>query len=190
MTRRSTTLLANPSFLAHLLWATGGFATAVLVLAAAAVFLPLFQRFDEGATSPDEVIRLTGRILDLHASFWPVALLAFGATLMTTWLLYTRMSEPLVRFVAAFRAVARGARPELVVIRATDYVQAECAELNAMLAALRERAGAQSVSLERVAEQAAQIAERASASGDAQLVALADALEAECKFLRGAGAIE
>jgi hypothetical protein len=168
----------------HLLWVTGGFGGALLVLGAAAVFVPLFQRFDAGAGSPDEMLRLTGEILEVHARYWPVAAIAWLSTLACSWLLYARMRGPLHRFVAAFRALAAGAIPDAVVIRATDYVQDECRELNATLAALRADRSAREAALERVEERAARIAEWAIASGDAQLVAMADALEAECKALR------
>jgi methyl-accepting chemotaxis protein len=181
---RNDSFFANPSFRAHLLWVSGGFTAALLGLCAAAIFVPLFQRFDEGVASPDEMMRLTGEILAIHARYWPVAAVSLGSTLVCSWLLYARMRGPLFRFVAAFRAIARGVIPEPVVIRATDYVQDETAELNAMLAALRERARERGDATERVAERAAQLCERAAATGDAELAALADALETECKALR------
>lgn len=184
---RRGSLFANPSLRAHLLWGSGGFTAALLGLGAAAVFVPLFQRFDEGVGSPDEMLRLTGEILAVHARYWPVAATALLATLACSWLLYGRMRGPLFRFVAAFRAIREGGVPEAVVIRETDYVQEECAELNAMLAALRAREAARAEALERVEERVAALAERAGARGEAELVALADALEAECKALRSPG---
>jgi hypothetical protein len=185
---RSGSFFANPSFRAHLLWATGGFSAALIGLGAAFVFVPLFQRFDESVGANDQILRLTGDILEAHARYWPVAALALFSTFLCTWLLYERMRGPLFRFVSAFRAIRAGGVPGAVVIRATDYVQEECAELNAMLDALRAREAARGSALDRVAERAGLIAERASANGDAQLVALTDALEAELKELRGAEA--
>ena len=182
---RSESFFANPSLRAHLVWVTGGFTGALLSLSAAAAFIPLFQRFDDGVASSEELMRLTGEILELHARFWPVAAIAFGSALICSWQLYARMRGPLFRFVASFRAIASGATPEPVVIRATDYVQEETAELNAMLAALVARERARAERLERVEEQVALIAEWAGTSGDAQLVAMTDALEAECKAIRG-----
>jgi hypothetical protein len=92
------------------------------------------------------------------------------------------MREPLFRFVAAFRAIRAGKTPEPVTIRARDYVQYETAELNAMLAALRER-DAQLGALE---ERVAALAEWASARGESEALALAGELEAACKALRPA----
>jgi methyl-accepting chemotaxis protein len=184
---RSESVFANPSFRRHLVGVTGGFTAALLALAAAVVFVPLFQRFDAGAASAEQMLRLTGEILEVHARYWPVAALAWLATLACSWALYARMRGPLVRFVAVFRALAAGRLPEDVVIRATDYVQDECAELNAMLAALRARSGERAAALQRSAELAAELAERADASGDARLAACVDALEAELKTLREPG---
>jgi hypothetical protein len=184
---RSESFFANPSFRAHLLWVTTGFTTALLVVGAAAVFLPLFQRFDLAAAADGELERLTFEILDLHARLWPVVGVSLLSTLACSWLLYGRMRGPLFRFVAAFRALAAGRVPEPIVIRATDYVQDESAELNALLAALRERELARSGALARLEERAAALAEWAGAHGSAEAIALANALEAECKALRPAG---
>jgi predicted ATPase len=52
------------------------------------------------------------------------------------------MVAPLVRFVRVFESVRRGEIPEPLTLRATDYLRHEAEALNAMLAALRERAGA------------------------------------------------
>ncbi len=181
---RSDSFFANPSFRAHLLWVTTGFSAALLAVGAAAMFLPLFQRFDLGVGSDGELERLTFAILDLHARLWPVVATSLLSTLACTWFLYARMRGPLFRFVAVFRALAAGSLPEPVVIRATDYVQDEAAELNAMLGAMRERALARAHGIARVEECTAALAEWASAHGDADAIALADALEAECKALR------
>ncbi len=184
---RSESFFANPSFRAHLLWVTTGFTTALLGVGAAAVFVPLFQRFDLGGGSDRELARLTFEVLDLHAKLWPVVGVSLLSTLVCSWLLYARMRGPLFRFVTAFRTLSAGSVPDAVVIRATDYVQDECAELNAMLATLRERERARSNALARLEERAAALAEWASAHGSADAIALANALEAECKALRPAG---
>ena len=185
---RDDSFFANPSFRAHLLWVTAGFTGALLVLGAAAAFAPSFQRFDAGVGSDSELERLTFEILDLHARLWPVIAVSWFSTLACSWFLYARMRGPLFRFVVAFRALAAGRVPDPVVIRATDYVQDECAELNAMLAALRERARARASRVACVEECAAALAEWAGARGEADAIALADALEAECKALVSGGA--
>ena len=52
---RDGSFFANPSFRAHLLWGTGGFTGALLLLGASAAFIPLFQRFDAGVGSDWEL---------------------------------------------------------------------------------------------------------------------------------------
>jgi hypothetical protein len=184
---RSESFFANPSFRAHLLWVTTGFTAALLVVGAAAAFVPLFQRFDMGAGSDGELERLTFAILDLHARLWPVVGVSLLSTLACSWLLYARMRGPLYRFVASFRAISAGIVPEPVVIRATDYVQEESAELNAMLATLRERERSRATAIAQLEERAAALAEWAAAHGNADAIALANELEAACKAVRRAG---
>ena len=138
---RRESQFADPSFRSHLLWVTTGSAGAFLLVLSAAILIPLFARF-ESATSLDELRSLTERILDLHARLWPVLLSCLVSVFLSSWLLYRRMVAPLVRFVRVFESVRRGEIPEPLTLRATDYLRREAEALNAMLAALRERAGA------------------------------------------------
>jgi hypothetical protein len=135
-------LFADPSFRAHLLWVTTGSTGALLLVLSAAVLVPLFMRFD-AATSLDELRGLTQQILDLHTRLWPVVFTSLVSVFLSSWLLYRRMVAPLVRFVRVFDAVREGRIPEPLTLRAGDYLRRESAALNAMLAALRERAAAQ-----------------------------------------------
>jgi methyl-accepting chemotaxis protein len=131
-------LFADPSFRAHLLWVTTGSTGALLLVLSAALLIPLFTRF-ESATSLDELRNLTAQILELHARLWPVVFVSLVSVFLSSWLLYRRMSAPLVRFVRAFESVREGKIPEPIELRATDYLRREAAALNAMLDALRER---------------------------------------------------
>lgn len=178
---RSDSVFANPSFRAHLLWVPLAFTTALLLVMAAAVFIPLFQRFDAGAGSLAELGRLTGEILDLHARLWPVIGTSLLSVLGCSWWLQRRMSAPLFRFVNAFRALKAGAIPDPIVIRATDYVQKECAALNDLLASLRERRRESVEQSERIEARLDQLATWARERGDAEAAALIEALAAECK---------
>ncbi|MGH7289269.1 MAG: hypothetical protein ACREI8_14755 [Myxococcota bacterium] len=136
---RRESLFGDPSFRAHLVWVTTGSSAALLLLLSAAIMLPLFTRFEGGAATLDELRSLTGQILDLHARLWPVVFTSLVAAFLSSWLLYRRMSSPLVRFVRVFRAVAEGSHPEPLQLRATDYLRREAEALNAMLEALRAR---------------------------------------------------
>ena len=176
----SKSVFANPSLRAHLFWVTTCFTGALLLTIAVAVFVPLFQRFDASVQSFETMGALTQHILDLHAAFWPVVFVALCSTAVCSWALYARMRGPLFRFVAAFRAIRAGKTPEPVTIRATDYVQKETAELNAMLETLRER----DARLGTLEERIAALAEWASARGEAEALTLAGEIEAACKTLR------
>jgi methyl-accepting chemotaxis protein len=138
---RRESLFADPSFRSHLVWVTTGSTGALLLVLSAAILVPLFSRFDN-ATSLEELRGLTEQILDLHARFWPVVLTSLVSVFLSSWLLYRRMVAPLVRFVRVFESVRRGEIPEPLTLRATDYLRREAEALNAMLAALREQAGA------------------------------------------------
>jgi len=131
--------LENPSFRAHLFWVVTGTAGSLLVVVSAAIMFPLFLRFDHGLASPAEMHALTERILDLHATLWPVVGVCLLAVMVSSWLLYQRMVSPLVRFVRSFDAVRDGQLPQPVHLRATDYLTREADSLNGMTQALRER---------------------------------------------------
>lgn len=137
---RRESLFTDPSFRSHLVWVTTGSTAALLLVLSAAVLIPLFSRF-ESATSLDELRSLTEQILELHAHLWPVVFTSLVSVFLSSWLLYRRMVAPLVRFVRVFESVGRGEVPEPLTLRATDYLRREAEALNAMLAALRERAG-------------------------------------------------
>lgn len=135
---RQQSLFGDPSFRAHLVWVTTGSTGALLLVLAAAVMIPLFQRFDSAA-SLDELRRVTQQILELHTRLWPVVFTSLVSVFFSSWLLYRRMAAPLVRFVRVFDGVRAGQVPEPLALRATDYLHREAEALNAMLAALRAR---------------------------------------------------
>jgi methyl-accepting chemotaxis protein len=133
---------SRDSFRYHLLLtsslSTLGFAS----ITAFSIFAPLFAHFDRPDLDADALAGLAEHVLYLHAGFWPVVAVALLACIATSFLLFNRMSAPLVRFVRVFGAVERGELPGPIVIRAADYLQDEASSLNAMLEALRERRGA------------------------------------------------
>lgn len=175
--------LENPSFRAHLFWVVTGTAGALLVVVSAAILLPLLLRFDEGLASPAEMRALTGRILQLHTTLWPVVLLCLVAVMVSSWLLYRRMVSPLVRFVRLFGEVRDGRLPGPIRLRGTDYLMREADALNAMTAALRERQQALRAAHEALREPLEELVEWASAQGDAELARRVAGLEERDKAL-------
>jgi len=182
MTMRRESLFGDPSFRVHLIWVTTGSTAALLLVLSAAILLPLLIRFDSGAATLDELRSLTGQILELHARLWPVVFSSLVSVFLSSWLLYRRMSSPLVRFVRAFRAVGEGSLPEPIQVRATDYLRQEAQALNGMLEALRALEAERRAGFDRLSECVAEVAEWARAQGSVDAVMLAGALEGETKL--------
>lgn len=126
-------------FALHLGVASLGFATALVVVSALIVFGPAVLDLDPAAPSQLQVERAARRMLELHATFWPVALSCLGAVVLTSFLLYRRMTSPFVRLRAAFRQVAEGALPGPISIRGHDYMRDEVDLVNEMTRSLRSR---------------------------------------------------
>ena len=139
--------------------------------AALLIFVPLSARFD---AEPD--FGTASYLLFLHESFWPVILGAVLASVASGLVLFERMRAPLRRFAAAYRRVSAGEIPDALVIRSTDYLRDEADEMNAMLAALRQREDEQAVRRQRI-EQALDELESADL-GDKVTAAVAEIREA------------
>jgi len=160
--------LDNPSFRAHLIWVVTGTTAALLVVASAAILLPLFFRFENGPASAEELGQLADRILALHATLWPLVLICLVSVTASSWLLYRRMVSPLTRFVQVFRAVRDGRLPGPVRLRSSDYLTREAEALNEMTAALRERLVELAETRAQLAEPIEELIEWAAAHGDAE----------------------
>ena len=59
-------------FAVHLLVASFGFASALVVIGSLIAFVPVALNLDAAAASPGQVEQAAARLLDLHATFWPV----------------------------------------------------------------------------------------------------------------------
>ena len=123
----------------HLVASGVSTAAALLLLLCAALFVPLFVRLGSGAQIDAEILLVADRLLFLHENFWPVALVSLLAPCLSSYVLYSRMTQPLVRFRRAFAEVASGRVPEAVHLRNQDYLNTEAAALNHMLESLRSR---------------------------------------------------
>jgi methyl-accepting chemotaxis protein len=157
----------NPSFRAHLIWVVTGTTAALLVVSSAVILLPLFLRFEGGPESQEELSALVDRILELHATLWPLVLVCLCAVMMSSWLLYQRMVSPLVRFVQVFHKVRDGRLPTEVRLRTADYLTREADALNEMTAALRARQLELTRVQQRLHEGVEDLAEWAALHGDA-----------------------
>jgi methyl-accepting chemotaxis protein len=174
---QGTSMLENPSFRAHLIWVVASTTAALLLVSCAVILLPLLFRFDATAASPEETGRLADRILALHETLWPLALICLLAVTASSWLLYQRMVAPLVRFTQVFAAVRDGRLPGPVQLRGTDYLTREADVLNEMTRTLRERQAALAAALGRLGEPIDELAESAALRGDAELSRLLATLQ-------------
>jgi len=134
---------------------TAGFGLVI----ALSIFVPLAMQLGREDLDGQTMGGIARYALDLHRTFWPVLLICIGGSITSGLILYRRMTSPLVRFVRAFDALARGADPEPIVIRTSDYLVDEAESLNRMLAALQERA----ITRERAAADVLRIADDLSA---------------------------
>jgi len=128
------------SFGIHLVVASLAFAM-VLALGVGAVTLARWALpLELASSSPQKMYEATGRILELHAHFWPVTLFSLiGVALAAGWL-GRRITGPLVRFMGVYHSLAAGGFPEPVQLRSTDYLAIEADALNELVAALKARA--------------------------------------------------
>lgn len=136
--RRSSRNLS--AFQLHLVLTLSAVTGAFCLTIALSIFVPLAMQLGRADVDPQLMGGVGRYALDMHATFWPVVLVCLVASVAGAMLLYRRMTSPFVRFLRAFDQIARGEVPEPVVIRKSDYLNREADALNAMIAALAERA--------------------------------------------------
>ncbi len=132
----SSSSRAHRRLLFHLLLASSSAAVVFVGVLAVAAFVPLIAKMQGGNASADETILVANRILTLHARFWPVAVASFAAVCLSAAVLASRMTNPLVRFVRAFRSLEGRSLPRKIRLRRRDYLTDEADCLNEMLASL------------------------------------------------------
>ena len=140
MARHDTEPRTLESLCTHLVVSGLSTAAALLLILCVALFVPLFVRLGSGASIDDQVLGVANRLLFLHDNFWPVALVSLLAPCMSSYVLYRRMCQPLVRFRGVFAELSEGRVPGPVRLRGRDYLAAEAAALNHMLDSLCSRA--------------------------------------------------
>jgi methyl-accepting chemotaxis protein len=145
------------TFRLHLVITSVVVAGAYGLVIAAATFAPLVSQLNRGELDRNALLGVADTILYLHATYWPLVAGMLVATIASALILFRRMTSPLVRFVAAFDAVARGEVPPTITIRNADYVQDEADSLNRMLSGLGERAAARERAVAQIEEALAEL---------------------------------
>src|SRR3972149_2726436 len=111
----------------------------ILLIFAAALFLPLILKLRSGSASVIEQGELAGQFLALHARVWPAMLVVFVLLALHSTFVSHRIAGPLYRFRKVFGAVARGDLSVRAKLRKGDYLGKESESLNEMIASLRAK---------------------------------------------------
>jgi len=111
----------------------------ILLIFAAALFLPLILQLRKGSTSVIEQGELAGQFLALHARVWPAMLVVFVLLALHSIFVSHRIAGPLYRFRKVFGAVATGDLSVRANLRKGDYLGKESESLNEMIASLRAK---------------------------------------------------
>ena len=151
------------AFLAHLLVTSLLVSTGFVVVTAISLFVPVIMHLNDPTVTPGSRLGVAEHLLRLHGSFWPMVMFVLISCVVSSLLLYVRMTGPFVRFVRAFRAIERGEVPQPIEIRHGDYLREEQQALNSLLTALHARNDALHDACEAV--------RAALASGDSSAVA-------------------
>ncbi len=111
----------------------------ILLIFAAALFLPLILKLSSGSTSIIEQGELAGQFLALHARVWPAMFVIFVLLALHSILVSHRIAGPLYRFRKVFGAVASGDLSARATLRKGDYLGKESDSLNEMIDSLRAK---------------------------------------------------
>lgn len=111
----------------------------VLLILAAALFLPLMLELGSEATSFAEKQEAASQFLSLHTRVWPALLAVFLLLAVHSLVVSHRVAGPLYGFRRVLRAVAEGKLTVRATIRKNDYLAKEADSINVMIAALQEK---------------------------------------------------
>jgi methyl-accepting chemotaxis protein len=173
------------SFGIHLIVASAAFAL-VLALGAGALTLARWAlSLELASSSPQNALEASGRILELHARFWPVTLVSLLGVAVTASWLGRRITGPLVRFMSAFEQLAAGGFPEPLHVRSTDYLAHEADTLNELIATLKARAAEMANVRGEVLATLEELRERSREAGEAAVTELAEIAFEQMKAFDG-----
>jgi methyl-accepting chemotaxis protein len=111
----------------------------ILLIFAAALFLPLILKLNSGNASVVEQGELAGQFLALHSRVWPAMLVVFVLLALHSVFVSHRIAGPLYRFRKVFGAVAGGDLSVRATLRKGDYLGKESESLNRMIVSLRAK---------------------------------------------------
>jgi methyl-accepting chemotaxis protein len=111
----------------------------ILLIFAAALFLPLILQLRSNTLSVVEQGEVAGLFLSLHARVWPAMLVVFILLALHSVFVSHRVAGPLYRFRTIFKAITEGDLTVRAQLRKSDYLGRESDALNEMIASLRTK---------------------------------------------------
>ncbi len=143
------------------------YSIAILLIFAAALFLPLILQLNNETISIIEQADAASQFLSLHARVWPAIFVVFVLLATHSIFVSHRLVGPLYRFRRIFRTVVQGDLTVRANLRKHDYLGKESDVLNEMIGNLQSRVKGMKEHYEEV--RARMIAlERAIASGSVE----------------------
>jgi methyl-accepting chemotaxis protein len=103
------------------------------------LFLPPIVQLQMGYPDAPETLQAADRLLFMHRTFWPVALVSLIAIGLHAVRFSHKVAGPLYRHKRVFRSIKDGRIPEAIRLRKGDHLTGETDVLNQMLDGLRAR---------------------------------------------------
>ena len=125
----------------HLMFSSFGHGLFAAAVIAAALVLPLILALKDRSEVTPEIIAAAESWLYLQGRLWTIVPLCFLTVGLVSLRMSYRIAGPLYRFRGVFEAIERGEIPGPIMLREGDLLQTEMTVINAMLEALRTRAG-------------------------------------------------
>ncbi len=166
-TRRKRTRILIARFQVQLLLINILYSIAILLIFAAALFLPLILQLNNETISIIEQAEAASQFLSLHARVWPAIFVIFVLLAIHSLFVSHRIVGPLYRFRRIFRTVAQGDLTVRANLRKHDYLENESDVLNEMIGSLQTQVKGMKEHYEEVRAQVIAL-ERAIASGSVE----------------------
>ena len=111
----------------------------ILLIFAAALFLPLIVQLHSEALPLIEKHEVASQFLSLHARVWPAIFVVFVLLAIHSVLVSHRIAGPIYRFRTTLKAITQGDLTVRATLRTNDYFQREADIIYDMIASLSTR---------------------------------------------------
>lgn len=111
----------------------------IVIAMAIALFTPLMHQLSSPDLSPREQGEAAGKVLYIHATFWPAVLFLLLVLAVHSVLISNKIAGPLHRFQRMFQRIREGDLSATMKIRRGDYLIDEQTRIADMIDSLREK---------------------------------------------------